>query len=100
MSTSLGTGCGRAEGSQKKCQPVSMVTLIISKFSLVGVGSRRVKFGTLDRCRPDERSEPRSPRLSRIELPCVLWLISTVKHPGGDGCCGGGGCCCCGGGCC
>src|SRR6516165_8572208 len=36
MPTSLGAGCGRAEGRPKKCQPLSMVTLIMSKFSLVG----------------------------------------------------------------
>src|SRR5262249_37869877 len=33
----------------------------------------------------------RSGRIEPLWLPCVLWLISTVKHPGGGGCCG---CCC------
>src|SRR6516164_725040 len=38
--TSLRAGCGRAEGRRKKCQPLSMVTLIMSKFSFVGCGER------------------------------------------------------------
>jgi hypothetical protein len=46
MPTSLGAGCGRAEGRPKKCQPLSMVTLIMSKFSLVGAESKLVKLGT------------------------------------------------------
>src|SRR5258708_39611899 len=44
MPTSLGAGCGRAEGRPKKCQPLSMVTLIMSKFSLVGAESKLVKL--------------------------------------------------------
>src|SRR5215831_12250798 len=32
MPTSLRAGCGHAEGRPRKCQPLSMVTLIMSKF--------------------------------------------------------------------
>src|SRR6516225_4623293 len=59
MPTSLGAGCGRAEGRPKKCQPLSMVTLIMSKFSLVGAESKLVKLGTPVRRRADERPAPR-----------------------------------------
>src|SRR5260370_19062550 len=44
MPTSLGAGCGGEEGRPKKCQPLSMVTLIMSKFSLVGAESKLVKL--------------------------------------------------------
>ena len=37
---------GRAEGRLKKCRPLPMVTLIMSKFSLVGAESKLVKLGT------------------------------------------------------
>src|SRR6266702_3183972 len=47
MPTSLRAGCGSAEGRPKKCQPLSMVTLIMSKFSLVRAESKLVKLGTL-----------------------------------------------------
>src|SRR6516165_2816476 len=47
MPTSLGAGCGRAEGRLKKCRPLPMVTLIMSKFSLVGAESKLVKLGKL-----------------------------------------------------
>ena len=48
MPTSLGAGCGRAEGRPKKCRPLPMVTLIMSKFPLVGAESKLVKLGTLE----------------------------------------------------
>jgi len=59
MPTSLGAGCGRAEGRPKKCQPLSMVTLIMSKFPLVGAESKLVELGMPVRCRADERPAPR-----------------------------------------
>src|SRR5215831_4854475 len=59
MPISLRAGCGRAEGRPKKCQPLPMVTLIMSKFSLIGAKSKRVKLGTPVRRRADERPAPR-----------------------------------------
>jgi hypothetical protein len=62
----LGAGFGRAEGRPKKYQPLSMVTLIMSKFSLVGAESKRVKLGTPVRYRAD--AALRAPLKGRSKL--------------------------------
>ena len=53
-------------GQAKKCQPLSMVTLIMSKFSLVRAESKRVKLGTPVRYRAD--AARRAPLKGRSKL--------------------------------
>jgi len=63
----------------KKCQPLSMVTLTMSKFSLVGVETRRVKFGTLDQCRAGRKA-----RWSAVMTNLIL-IYAIVRYSVGVG---------------
>src|SRR5260221_724429 len=77
--TSLGAGFGRAEGRPKKYQPLSMVTLIMSKFSLVGAESKRVKLGTPVRYRAD--AALRAPLKGRCAASPARWPLVASKPP-------------------